>query len=207
MARRTTSPATVGVVEHGNSAVLVTLTREGELLDRRRVDLTEPGLPSHPHHHQGSWAVGRYLDSPWARPISLADAVALVERVRASAARRAPELLDALAATVPVPIAGIALRECPKLPPTVEERIADNRAQTVADTVMYREALAAAAAARGWPVYWYDRDDVLGDAAAALGGADVEAFLKELGRSAGPPWQAKHKLAAAAALAAGARRG
>ena len=56
-------------------------------------------------------------------------------------------------------------------------------------------------------MYWYDRDDVLGDAAAALGGADVEAFLKELGRSAGPPWQAKHKLAAAAALAAGARRG
>src|SRR2546428_4129791 len=38
------------------------------------------GLPTHPHHHEGSWAVGRYLKSPWARAISLTDAVALVER-------------------------------------------------------------------------------------------------------------------------------
>ena len=68
--------AAVGVTEHGNSAVLVTVARGGELLDRRRIDLTEK-LPTHPHHHQGSWAVGRYLDSPWAKPISLADAIAL----------------------------------------------------------------------------------------------------------------------------------
>ena len=40
---------------------------------------------------------------------------------------------------------------------------------------------------------------------AALGGEDVDAFLRAMGRSAGPPWQAKHKLAAAAALAAGRR--
>lgn len=39
-------------------------------------------------------------------------------------------------------------------------------------------------------------------AAQAVGGADVEAHLRELGRSIGPPWQAKHKLAAAAAIAA-----
>ncbi|WP_437727020.1 hypothetical protein [Sorangium sp. So ce861] len=82
MAReRARRAATVGVAEHGNSAVLVTVAPGGELLDRRRVDLTDPGLPTHPHHHEGSWAVGRYRDSPWARPISLADAVALVERV------------------------------------------------------------------------------------------------------------------------------
>ncbi|HET7132517.1 MAG TPA: hypothetical protein VFJ95_09730, partial [Gammaproteobacteria bacterium] len=89
---------------------------------------------------------------------------------------------------------------------TVEERIADNRAQTVADTVMYRQALAAAAEARGWAVHWYDRDRVFGEAAAALGVKDVDALLKELGRAAGPPWQAKHKLAAAAALAASGER-
>jgi hypothetical protein len=45
--------ATVGVAEHGNSAVLVTVTGSGELLDRRRVDLTR-GLPTHPYHHEGS---------------------------------------------------------------------------------------------------------------------------------------------------------
>jgi hypothetical protein len=197
--------ATVGVVEHGNSAVLVTLASGGEFLDRRRIDLTE-GLPTHPHHHQGSWAVGRYLNTPGARALSLADAVALVERVQASAARGARESLEALAAAVPVPIASIALRVCPTLPPTIEERIADNRAQTVADTVMYREALATAAEARGWSVHWYERERVFGDAAAVLGRKDVNAFLLAMGRTIGPPWQAKHKLAAAAALAATGRR-
>ena len=107
---------------------------------------------------------------------------------------------------MPVPIASIAIRECPKLPPTTEECIADNRAQTVADSVMYREALATVAEARGWSVHWYDREGVFHDAAAALGHGNVDAFLHAMGRSIGPPWQAKHKLAAAAAIAATGRR-
>jgi hypothetical protein len=194
--------ATVGVAEHSNSAVLVTVAPGGELLDSRRVDLTGRDLPTHPHHHEGSWAVGRYLNTPGARTLSLADAVALVEYVRACAARGARESLEALAAAVPVPIVSIAIRTCPKLPPTIAERITDNRAQTVADSVMYREALATAARARGWSVHWYDRDRVFRDAAAALGREDVDAVLHAMGRSIGPPWQARHKLAAAAALAA-----
>ena len=108
--------------------------------------------------------------------------------------------LDALAVAVPVPIASIAIRACPELPPTIEERIADNRAQTIADSVMYREALATAAEARGWSLHWYDRERVFRDAATALGRQDIDAFLHVMGRSLGPPWQAKHKLAAAAAL-------
>ena len=202
---RTKHAAAVGVAEHGNSAVLVTLAPDGAFLDRRRIDLTH-GLPTHPYHHEGSWAVGRYLNSSWARTISLPDAVALVERVREAAAQGARESLEALAAAVPVPIAGIAIRVCPKLPATTEERIADTRAANVADSVMYREALATAAEARGWSVHWYDRERVFQDAAAALGGKDVDAFLRAIGRSIGPPWQAIHKLAATAALAAAARR-
>ena len=199
---RTKGTAAVGVAEYGNSAVLVTVGADHELLDRRRIELTESGLPTHPHHHEGSWAVGRYRNSPWAREISLAEAVELVARVRESAARGAREGLEALAATVPVPIAAITIRVCPALPPTTEERIADNRAQAVADSVMYREALAAAAEARGWSVCWYDRDRVFRDAATAIGSEDVAAALSAMGRSVGPPWQARHKLAAAAALAA-----
>jgi len=203
--RRTQRAAAIGVAEHGKSAVLVTVAPGGELLDRRRIDLTEHGLPSHPHHHEGSWAVGRYLSTPGARALPLADAVALVERVRAAAARGARESLEALAAAVPVPIASIAIRACPSLPPTIQERIADNRAQTIADSVMYREALATAAEARGWSVHWYDRERVFADAAAVLGLTDVNAFLHAMGRSVGPPWQATHKLAAAAACAATAQ--
>jgi hypothetical protein len=197
---RTERAATVGVAEHGNSAVLVTVAPGGELLDRRRIDLTE-GLTTHPHHHEGSWAVGRYLNIPGARVLSLADAVALVERVRVSAARGAHDGLEALAAAVSVPIGRIAIRICPELPPTTEQRITDNRAQTFADSVMYREALATAAEARGWSVHWYDRERVFREATAVLGCEDIEAFLSALGRSLGPPWQAKHKLAAAAAIA------
>jgi hypothetical protein len=198
--------AIVGVAENGNSAVLVTLAAGGELLDRRRVDLTDPGLPTHPHHHEGSWAVGRYLNTPGARVMPLADVVALVERVRGAAQRGAGEALEALARAVTVPIAGIAIRVCPALPPTIEERIADNRAQTFADSVMYREALATAAEARGWSVHWYDRGRVFRDAAAASGREEIDAFLQAMGRAVGPPWQATHKLAAAAALAAGGDR-
>jgi hypothetical protein len=200
MSARANHEATVGVAEHGNSAILITLAPDGRLLDRRRIDLTH-GLPTHPYHHEGSWAVGPYIKSPWARKISLPDAIALVERVREAAARGARECLEALAAAVPVPIARIAIRVCPTLPPTTEERIRDTRAANVADSVMYREALATAAEARGWSVNWYERERVFRDAAAALGGEDIDVFLRTMGRAVGPPWQAGHKLSAAAALA------
>lgn len=195
--------AAVGVAENGNSAVLVTIACR-ELVDRRKVDLTQD-LPTHPYHHEGSWAVGRYLNSPWARVTSLPQAVALVERVRDAAARGASESLEALQAAVSVPIVSIAIRECPKLPASTEQIIADARAASMADSAMYREALANAAKARGWSVYWYDRDRVSRDAAAALGGEDLDVLLRTMGQTVGPPWAAKHKLAAAAALAAGAR--
>jgi len=197
--------AALGVDEHGNSAVLITVGPGGQLLDRRRIDLTR-GLPTHPYHHEGSWAVGRYVNSSWARAISLGDAVALVEKVRQSAIRGAREGLEALAAAVPVPIATMGIRACPELPPTTEERIRDSRAANVADSVLYREALATAGEARGWTVCWFDRERVFHDAAKALGLDDVDAFLREIGRRSGPPWQAKQKLAAAAALAAGRRK-
>lgn len=194
----------VGVAETGNSAILVTVANDGQLLDRRRIDLTR-GLPIRPHRHEGSWTVGRYTDSPPALKVSLADAVALVERVREAAAQGARAGLDALAAAVPASPMHIAIRICPELPPTTAERLIDTRAAHVADSVMYREALAAAAQARGWPVHWYRRTRVLHEAAAALGVEDIDTFLHALGRSVGPPWQIRHRLAAAAALAVSVR--
>jgi hypothetical protein len=110
--------------------------------------------------------------------------------------------LEELAPSMSMPVRTIAIRACPPLPPTIEERIRDNRVQTFADSVMYREALASAGAARGWSVHWYDSESVFREAAAALGREDITAFLSAMGRAIGPPWQARHKLAAAAALAA-----
>jgi hypothetical protein len=67
---------------------------------------------------------------------------------------------------------------------------------------MYRQALPGAAQVRGWCVYWYDRDDVFRRAAMEIGREDSGSFLSAMGRCIGPPWQARHKLAAAAAIAA-----
>ena len=180
----------IGVSDHGGWAVLVTVGGDGTLLDRRRVELVDEDLPKIPHHSEGQ---GLPID----------EAVALVERVRVSAEQHAKLRLEDVATTVPGRIRGVALRQCPELPPTVAERIKDYRAQNVADWVMYRKALAAAAEARGWAIHWYDAKKVLDAASEALGIKDLDAHFLQLRRSIGPPWTKDHKLAMSAAIVAG----
>jgi hypothetical protein len=179
----------IGVSDHGGWAVLVTAAGDGTLLDRRRVELVDEGLPKIPHHSEG-------------QALPLDEAVALVERVQVSAERHAKFGLDAVAMTVPGRILGVALRQCPKLPPTIAERIKNYRAQNVADWVMYRKALAAAAEARGWAVHWYDANTVFDAVSEALGIEDLDAHFLQLRRSIGPPWSKDHRLAMAAAIVA-----
>ena len=176
----------IGVSDHGGWAVLVTVARDGTLLDRRRVELVGEGLPKIPHHSE-------------AQRLPLDEAVELVERVRVSAERHAVLALDAVAMAVPN-ILGVALRKCPQLPPTIAERIKDYRAQNVADWVMYRKALAAAAEARGWPVHWYDSRKVLSAASQALRIESFDAHFLQMRKAIGPPWNNDHKLAMAAAI-------
>jgi hypothetical protein len=179
----------IGVSDHGGWAVLVTATGNGTLLDRRRVELVDEDLPKIPHHSEGQ---GLPVD----------EAVALVERVRVSAERHSKLVLQAVADTVPGRIIGVALRQCPELPPTIAERIKDYRAQNIADWVMYRKVLAAAAEARGWAVHWYDAKKVLDAAGEALGIEDADAYFLQLRRSIGPPWGKDHRIAMAAAIVA-----
>lgn len=171
--------AIVGVSDHGGWAVFVTVSHDGALLDRRRVELVDDELPAIPHHHE-------------AQLLPVNEGVALVERVRTSAERHAALALDEMAIAVPA-VSGIALRICPELPPTIAERIKDYRARNVADWVMYRHALASAAAARGWAVHWYDAKAVLGRA---------EDRVLQMRGVVGPPWTNDHKIAMAAALEA-----
>ena len=182
-----TNGGIIGVSDHGGWAVLVTLAHDGTLLDRRRIELVDDDLPALPHHHEG-------------QRLPPDEAVALVERVRVSAERHAVLALDAVAMAVR-PILGIALRNCPALPPTIPERIKDYRARNVADWVMYREALAAVAAARGWPVHWYDAKKVLAAAGEALCVESFDTYSLDVRKAVGPPWTKDHKLAMAAALA------
>src|SRR5215472_10335805 len=171
---------TIGVSDHGGWAVLVTVARDGTLLDRRRVELVGEGLPRLPHHSEGQ---GLPLD----------EAVELIERVRVSAERYAVLGLDAVTMAVPR-IFGVALRECPQLPPTIAGRIKDYRARNLADWVMYRQALASAAAARGWPVHWYDAKRVWGAASHALRMENLEARFLQVRMAVGPPWNRDQKL-------------
>jgi hypothetical protein len=183
------NPGIIGVSDHGGWAVLVTVARDGRLLDRRRVELVGEGLPKMPHHSEG-------------QRLPLDEAVELVERVRVSAERHAVLALDAVTMAVPrgFDIAGVALRKCQPLPPTIAERIQDYRAQNVADWVMYRRALASAAEARGWPVHWYDAKSVLGAARLALRVENLDAYFLEVRKAVGPPWNKDHKLAMAAGI-------
>ncbi len=169
----------IGVSDHGGWAVLVTVARDGALLDRRRVELVDDDLPAIPHHHE-------------AQGLPLHEAESLIERVRVSAEKHSKRALDAVASAVPV-VRGIALRICPPLPPTIAERLKDYRSRNVADWVMYRQALATAADARGWPVHWYDAKKVLGE---------IDAHVLDLRKTVGPPWSNDHKLAMAAAIVA-----
>jgi hypothetical protein len=136
-------------------------------------------LPKIPHHSEG-------------QRLPLDEAVELVERVRVSAERHAVLALDAVTMAVPR-ILGVALRKCPQLPPTIAERIKDYRAQNFADWVMYRNALASAAEARGWPVHWYDAKSVLGASSQALRVETLDAHFFQVRRAAlGQGSQARH---------------
>lgn len=164
--------AVVGVADHGGWAALVTVGADGTVLDRRRVELVGPGLPKIPHHVE-------------AQGLPIAEGVALVERVRESAAVCAGLALDGLAE---FGAGGIALRVCPALPGTVEERIRDVWARNNADWVMYRHALAGAAEARGWTVAWFD--------AKRVGAGEFASLRKVMGA----PWGADQRLAMAGAM-------
>jgi hypothetical protein len=184
-----TDTAIVGVSDHAGWAVLVTVADDGTFLDRRRVKLVDADLPSMPHHHK-------------AQTLPLEQALDLIERVSASAGRHAELSLKALEAEMSASIQGIALRECPRLPPTVAERISNYWAQNRADSVMYRMALAGAAESREWSVHWYDAKTVL-DTARDVGHIDdLDARFAEIRKTIGPPWQRDHRLAMAAAIVA-----
>jgi len=188
--RMSSDEAIIGVSDHGGWAVLVTVAGDGAVLDSRRVSLVDDDLPSLPHHCEG-------------QRMPLDQAVGLVERVRLSAERHARLRLEALETSVPAKICGVALRRLQPLPATIAERLQDYRSQNVADWVMYRQALADAAQSRGWSVHWFDPRTVFDEACDALGVDD--SHFAEARKLYGPPWNADHRLAMAAAIAAAKR--
>jgi hypothetical protein len=185
----------VGIAHHLGWAVAVTASADHKVVDRRRIELVEPGLPTAPIHHDG----GPYLLHRRAEPLDDNALAALVTDVRASAMRAGSRELDELAAALPEPLVSMSLRAWPADFP---EDIAVQRRvpyESRADSVMYLRVLARLARDRGWTVHLYNAKNVEDEAVRILGGRADE--ILESGRSAfGPPWTKDHRMALAATI-------
>lgn len=179
----------LGIAHHFGWAVAVTVSADHRVVDRRRIELIEPGMPTAPIHHEGT---------------SLDDTAlaALVAQVRASAMRATSTSLDALAAALPGPIISMSLRAWTLDFP--DDIAVQRRApyESHADSIMYREVLAELAHARGWDVHLYDARDVEGQAVSILAGR-ADDVLHSPRAALGPPWTKDHRMALAATIVAG----
>jgi hypothetical protein len=180
----------LGIAHHLGWAAAVTASADHRVVDRRRIELIEPGMPTAPIHHRE----GKLLDD--------AATAALVAEVRASAVRAASASLGRLAAALPEPIVSMSLRAWPLDFPT--DIAVQRRApyESRADSVMYREVLAELARARGWAVHLYDAADVEGQAVNVLG-ERADEVLRGPRATLGPPWTKDHRMALAATIMAG----
>jgi hypothetical protein len=189
--------AILGVADHGGWAVCVTVAASRGLpvvVDRRRLALIEPGVPSQPYHHD---AVG----------MPLPEAEKLVARVRESVMRTTLASFTGLRDELQpmYSIVAMTLRNPPLdyVPVTVAEAHKSYPVMCRADSMMYHDAVRTAAGRLNIGVALDDRGQAVARAAHrfAMSQQDVESFLQAAGASFGPPWQKEHRLAAAAAMA------
>jgi hypothetical protein len=178
----------LGIAHHFGWAVAVTASADHKVVDRRRIELVEPGMPTAPIHTEG-----KHLDDQ--------AAAALVAEVRASAVRATSAALDELATALPGPIVSMSLRAWQADFP---EDIATQRRvpfEARADSVMYRQVLAELARARGWEVVFYDAKDVEAEATKILANR-ADEVLHGPRATLGPPWSKDHRTALAATVLA-----
>jgi hypothetical protein len=176
----------LGIADHLGWAVAVTASADHAVVDRRRIELVEPGVTPAPIHYESA-------------RLDVAATEALVATVRASVARAAGAALDELAAALPAPIVSISLR---RWPPDFPEDIAVQRRvpwEARADAVMYRQILSELAHQRGWEVHLYDAKAVEAQAVRVLAERAHE-ILHETRARLGPPWDKDHRTALAAAI-------
>ena len=179
----------LGIAHHLGWAVAVTSAADHRVVDRRRIELVEPGVATAPIHHEG-------------KPLDDEAAERLVAAVRASAMRATAASLDELAAALPGPIRSMSLRAWP---PDFPDDIAVRRRvpyEARADSVMYRQVLAELARERGWDVHLFEARSVEGQAAGLLG-ERAHDVLHGPRATLGPPWAKDHRVALAATIVAG----
>jgi hypothetical protein len=186
----------LGIAHHLGWAVVVTASGDHEVVDRRRIELIEAGLPAAPIHHEG----GPHLLHRRGEPLDDKELAALVTKVRASVVRATAVALDELVGAVSGgTITSMSLRAWPDDFPTditVQRRVPY---ESRADSVMYRQVLADLGRARGWSIHFYEAKDVETEAARVLGDR-AEAVLHGPRATLGPPWSKDHRMALAATV-------
>jgi hypothetical protein len=178
----------LGIADHFGWAVAVTASEDHEVVDRRRIELVEPGVTPAPMHYDS-------------KDLTVDATAQLVDEVRASVTRATAASLDELCAALPSPIVSISLRVWPADFP---EDIAVQRQvpyESRADAIMYRQVLAQAAEERDWAVHLYRAKDVEAQAAALLGERADDVLHGPRARL-GPPWTKDHRTALAATICA-----
>jgi hypothetical protein len=185
----------LGISHHFGWAVAVTATPDHRVVDRRRIELVEPGLPVAPIHNEGAafplHQTGEQLDD--------AALAALVAEVRASARRATSAALAEIAAAAPRPITSISLRAWPDDFPDDIARQRRVPYESRADSVMYLEVLAEQARTREWAVVLFDAKHVEAEATRLLGDR-AHDVLHGPRQALGPPWTKDHRVALAATI-------
>jgi hypothetical protein len=187
----------LGIAHHLGWAVAVTASDNHEVVDRRRLELIEPGLPTAPIHHDG----GAHLLHRHGDPLGDEALVALVTRVRTSVLRATSAALDELTGSLREPILSMSLRAWPADFPTdiaVQRRMPY---ESRADSVMYLQVLAELGRARGWSISFYDAKTIESEAEQVLGDR-AEEVLYGPRTVLGPPWSKDHRTALAATVVA-----
>ena len=187
----------LGIAHHYGWAVAVTASADHRVVDRRRIELIEPGVPAAPIHHEG----GPHLLHRSGEPLDDAGLAALVADVRASVARAASAALDELEAALLEPIDTISVRAWPADFPDDIAVLRRVPYESRADSVMYCQVVADLAGGRGWAVHTYDAKTVEDDAARILG-TRADEVLRGPRATLGPPWSKDHRMALAATILA-----
>jgi hypothetical protein len=197
MAVGRSAPCVVSVSEHTGWAHFVCVSARHDVpavVERRRVTLIDPGLPTQPYEHDS-------------RGLREAEADALIARVRKSAAGRASLALRRVVTELAPEhaVVALAIREPPfaDLPRSVAAVRQSHRLTCCADGMLFQLALCGAAKQLELDVQLGRRGEESLRAARQLGVTpeEIEEFVVRTGRPAGPPWTQEHRRAFAAGIA------
>ena len=186
-------PAAIGLKAKTGRAIAVVLsgpTDAPQLIKRTELILTDPRVPAtfQPYH--------KVMDLPWSE--SEKRVVPFVRAIEKIAAKTLAELVHELKSqgmgVVGVGISGAADRDLSK--------IGNYHIRAhAAEGLLFRQVLEFAAKANKLPHCAFIEKTLQTEAASRLGctTAKLHNSLHTLGRSAGPPWRADHRVAATAA--------